>query len=284
MSIDPAPAHPTPRGGETGSLVEVRGICLSFGGTEVLSDAGLTVSEGEVVTLIGPNGSGKTTLIRVLLGLLRPDAGTVWLRPGLSIGYVPQRLSVDPVLPLSVRRFLALARRRPRRGSMERALAEVGAGHTLDLPLQTLSGGETRRVLLARALLGDPDLLVLDEPVQGVDLTGQAELYGLIGRVRHERGLGVLLVSHDLHFVMAATDEVICLNHHVCCAGRPEMVSRHPEYIALFGPGIAETFAIYAHAHDHEHDAAGRVIAAPDPEEATPEEADDNEEGSVSDG
>ncbi len=268
MSIDPAPAHPAPRGGETGSLVEVRGICVSFGAREVLSDAGLTVRRGEVVTLIGPNGSGKTTLIRVLLGLLRPDAGTVWLRPGLSIGYVPQRLSVDPVLPLSVGRFLALPRR-PRPGSMEQALAEVGAGHTLDLPLQTLSGGETRRVLLARALLGEPDLLVLDEPVQGVDLTGQAELYGLIGRIRHERGLGVLLVSHDLHLVMAATDEVICLNHHVCCAGRPEMVSRHPEYIALFGPGIAESFAIYAHAHDHEHDAAGRVIAAGDNEEGS---------------
>ncbi|MCH9050821.1 MAG: zinc ABC transporter ATP-binding protein ZnuC [Proteobacteria bacterium] len=258
MSIGPAPAQPAPRGG---SLVEARGICLSFGATEVLSDAGLTVREGEVVTLIGPNGAGKTTLIRVLLGLLRPDAGTVWLRPGLSIGYVPQNLSVDPVLPLSVGRFLELARR-PRRGSMEQALAEVGAGHTLDLPLQTLSGGETRRVLLARALLGEPDLLVLDEPVQGVDLTGQAELYGLIGRIRHERGLGVLLVSHDLHLVMAATDEVICLNHHVCCAGRPETVSRHPEYIALFGPAIAQSFAVYAHAHDHEHDAAGRVIAA----------------------
>ncbi|MCH7543423.1 MAG: zinc ABC transporter ATP-binding protein ZnuC [Proteobacteria bacterium] len=278
MSIDPAPANPTPREGETGTLVEVRGICLSFGATEVLSDAGLTVRRGEVVTLIGPNGAGKTTLIRVLLGLLRPDAGTVWLRPGLSIGYVPQSLSVDPVLPLSVRRFLALPRR-PRPGGIERALAEVGAGHTLDLPLQTLSGGETRRVLLARALLGEPDLLVLDEPVQGVDLTGQAELYGLIGRIRHERGLGVLLVSHDLHLVMAATDEVICLNHHVCCAGRPEMVSRHPEYIALFGPAIAQSFAVYAHAHDHEHDAAGRVIAVPGPEEAG-----DNGEGGGGDG
>ena len=268
MSIGPAPAHLTPRGGETGSLVEVRGICVSFGAREVLSDAGLTVRRGEVVTLIGPNGSGKTTLIRVLLGLLRPDAGTVWRRPGLSIGYVPQRLSFDPVLPLSVGRFLALPRRPPP-GSMEQALAEVGAGHTLDLPLQTLSGGETRRVLLARALLGEPDLLVLDEPVQGVDLTGQAELYGLIGRIRHERGLGVLLVSHDLHLVMAATDEVICLNHHVCCAGRPEMVSRHPEYIALFGPAIAQSFAVYAHTHDHEHDAAGRVIAAGDNEEGS---------------
>ena len=280
MSIGPALAQPAPRGG---SLVEARGIYLSFGATEVLSDAGLTVSEGEVVTLIGPNGAGKTTLIRVLLGLLRPDAGTVWLRPDLSIGYVPQNLSVDPVLPLSVGRFLDLARR-PRRGSMEQALAEVGAGHTLDLPLQTLSGGETRRVLLARALLGEPDLLVLDEPVQGVDLAGQAELYGLIGRIRHERRLGVLLVSHDLHLVMAATDEVICLNHHVCCAGRPETVSRHPEYIALFGPAIAQSFAVYAHAHDHEHDAAGRVIAAVGPEESDPKEAGADEKGSGRDG
>ncbi len=271
-------ANLTTTEGKTDSLVEVRGICLSFGATEVLSDAGFTVRRGEVVTLIGPNGAGKTPLIRVLLGLLRPDAGTVWRRPGLSIGYVPQSLSFDPVLPLSVQRFLALPRRPPP-GSIEQALAEVGAGHTLDLPLQTLSGGETRRVLLARALLGEPDLLVLDEPVQGVDLTGQAELYGLIGRIRHERGLGVLLVSHDLHLVMAATDEVICLNHHVCCAGRPEMVSRHPEYIALFGPGIAESFAVYAHAHDHEHDAAGRVIAAAGPKEAGPEEKGSGRDG-----
>jgi zinc transport system ATP-binding protein len=286
MSID----QPIPSGGETDSLIDARGICVSFGATEVLSNAGLTVSEGKVVTLVGPNGSGKTTLIRVLLGLLRPDAGRVWLRPGLTIGYVPQKLSIDPVLPLNVQRFLALARRpgrgSPGRGTMTQALAEVGAGHTIDLPLRTLSGGETRRVLLARALLGEPDLLVLDEPAQGVDLAGQAELYGLIGRIRHQRGLGVLLVSHDLHLVMAATDEVICLNHHVCCAGRPETVSRHPEYIALFGPAIAQSFAVYAHAHDHEHDAAGRVILAADDngEGGAPEEADDNEEASGCDG
>lgn len=248
-------------------LAQAKGIRVSFGGPQVLADVDLTVSRGEVVSLVGPNGSGKTTLVRTLLGLVRPDAGTVWLRPGIRIGYMPQRLFLEPVLPLTVRRFLELARRcEPSR--IERILDEVGAKHAIDYPLQTLSGGETQRVLLARALLREPDLLVLDEPVQGVDLTGQAELYGLIGRIRFERDCGVLLVSHDLNLVMAATDEVICLNHHVCCAGRPETVSRHPEYIALFGPHIARSVAVYTHDHDHVHDLSGRVVSAPSDEAA----------------
>jgi zinc transport system ATP-binding protein len=233
-------------------LVDIVGIRVAFGGRVALSEVSLALSPGEIVTVIGPNGAGKTTLLRVVLGLQRPDAGSVQRRPGLCVGYVPQRLAIDETLPLTVRRFLTLVSgtRRP----IKDVLAEVGAPHTSDLPVQTLSGGEFQRVLLARALLREPDLLVLDEPVQGVDIAGQAELFALIRRIRDRRGCGVLLVSHDLHLVMAATDHVICLNHHVCCSGHPEAVSRDPAYRALFGAAI-DGFALYAHHHDHRHDA-----------------------------
>lgn len=235
------------------SLIELGGIHVAFGRRLALSDVSLSLDAGEIVTVIGPNGAGKTTLLRVVLGLQRPDAGFVRRRPGLSIGYVPQRLAIEETLPLTVRRFLTLvpgARER-----MAASLAEVGAQHTLDLPVQTLSGGELQRVLLARALLRQPELLVLDEPVQGVDITGQAELFALIRGLRDKRGCGVLLVSHDLHLVMAATDRVVCLNHHVCCSGHPEAVRGDPAYRALFGAAI-DGFALYAHHHDHRHDLA----------------------------
>ncbi|HEV2545863.1 MAG TPA: zinc ABC transporter ATP-binding protein ZnuC [Stellaceae bacterium] len=242
--------------GISSTLIELSRIEVAFAGRAALSDVSLAVSPAEIVTVIGPNGAGKTTLLRVALGLQRADGGAVRRRPGLRVGYMPQRLAVDDTLPLTVERFLALvpeARRDP-----HAALAEVGAGHTPMLPVQTLSGGELQRVLLARALLREPELLVLDEPAQGVDVAGQAELYALIRRLRDRRGCGVLLVTHDLHFVMSATDRVVCLNHHVCCSGHPEAVSRDPAYRALFGPAV-EGFALYAHHHDHRHDLAEKV-------------------------
>ncbi len=238
-------------------LLALSGVHVAFGRRVALADVSLAVSSGEIVTVIGPNGAGKTTLLRVALGLQRPQAGRVERRAGLRVGYLPQRLVIDETLPLSVRRFLTLVPGgRDRLGA---ALAQVGAAHTLDLPVQTLSGGELQRVLLARALLREPELLVLDEPVQGVDIAGQAELFALIRRIRDERGCGVLLVSHDLHLVMAATDRVICLNHHVCCSGLPAEVSRDPAYRALFGAAI-EGFALYAHHHDHRHDAPAEAL------------------------
>ena len=246
------------------ALVAASGIDVVLGGRPVLSDVDITVREGEIVTLIGPNGAGKTTLVRVMLGLVAPTRGRVRRRPGLRVGYVPQRLNVDPVLPLTARRFLSLGPR-VRRDGRRRALELTAADKLLDRPFHGLSGGELRRVLLARALLREPDLLVLDEPAQGVDLTGQAELYDLIAGIRAERGCGILLISHDLHLVMRATDRVVCLNRHVCCAGLPGVVSRHPEYLALFGPRVAQGLAVYAHHHDHRHDAAGNVVAKAEP-------------------
>jgi zinc transport system ATP-binding protein len=240
-------------------LVAVRGLVVTRAGEPILDRVDISVAAGEIVSLIGPNGAGKTTLVRAILGLIAPDAGEVRRRPGLRIGYVPQRVQIDPILPLTVRRFIALGGRAAA-ADHARVLDEVGVPHLAGRALAEISGGEFQRALLARALLRQPDLLVLDEPVQGVDVAGQAEIHDLIARIRDRRQCGVLMVSHDLHMVMAATDRVVCLNHHVCCAGHADAVSRHPEYIALFGPRIAETLALYAHHHDHAHDAHGDVV------------------------
>jgi len=242
-----------------GILAAAEGLEVRFGATPALTQVDLVVEAGEIVTLIGPNGAGKSTLVRAVLGLIAPSAGRVWRRPGLRIGYLPQRMAIDPVLPLTVGRFLALART----GSatkVEAALDQVAAAALADQSIHELSGGEFQRVLLARTLMRDPELLVLDEPVQGVDVSGQIALYDLIGRLRARFGLGVLMVSHDLHVVMAATDRVVCLNHHVCCSGAPEAVSRNPEFTALFGEAAARGLAIYSHDHDHEHDLTGAVV------------------------
>lgn len=234
-------------------LLKANGVAKRFGGRLVLDHVDLTVTEREIVTVIGPNGAGKSTLLRILLGLAAPDGGEAWIRPGIRIGYMPQRLPVDDTLPLTVRRFLRLGGAQ-REAALRAVLDEVGAAEVLDTAIQSISGGEFQRVLLARALLRDPALLVLDEPVQGVDVAGQEDLFQLILDIRDRRGCGVLMVSHDLHLVMAATDTVVCLNHHVCCTGRPETVRADPAYLALFGAARGSRLAVYMHHHDHVHD------------------------------
>lgn len=244
-------------------LLRVEALVVRFGDDAAVDRVDLVVHAGEIVTVVGPNGSGKTTLLRAALGLIDVDGGRVWRRPRLRIGYVPQTLEVDATLPLSVRRFVALAGGAGN-AHVRQALDAVGAGYLLDKPMRTLSGGEMRRVLLARALVPHPDLLVLDEPTAGVDVGGQAELYQLLDHIRHRQGCGVLLVSHDLHLVMASTDRVLCLNHHVCCSGTPEDITVHPEYRALFGREMAGSFAVYQHDHDHHHTLHGDVARAED--------------------
>ena len=243
-------------------LLEVKDLSVRLGGFAVLNKVGLTVSPGEIVTLIGVNGSGKSTLIRAALGLLEPDSGTVYRRPGIRIGYAPQHMDRDPTLPLTVARYLTLGAPAPRH-RLQKVLREVGAGHAVDSQIADISGGELHRVALARALVREPDLLVLDEPMSGVDVAGQSELYRLIAEIRDRHGCGVLLVSHDLHVVMGATDTVVCLNHHVCCTGRPQTVIENPEFVALFGRHVAETLAVYEHDHDHRHDMDGGVVPLP---------------------
>lgn len=241
------------------TLIALEKISVNFGQRQVLSNVSLSLEPGRILTLLGPNGAGKSTLVRVVLGLTAPTSGIVQRPVQLRIGYVPQKIHLDATLPLSVGRFMQL---RPgvKRGDILPALKRVQAAHLLEFPLQKLSGGEMQRVLLARALLNQPQLLVLDEPTQGVDVNGQVALYDLIDQLRRELNCGVLMVSHDLHLVMAKTDEVLCLNHHICCSGTPEAVSQHPEFISMFGSRGAEQLAIYRHNHNHRHDLQGRII------------------------
>lgn len=236
------------------SLITASHICVRFAEDEILHDVSLTIAPGEIVTILGPNGSGKSTLLRALLGIVPVAEGRVTRQPGLRLGYVPQRLMIDRTMPMTVRRFLSLPTRVSDTAA-EEALARVGmAGRGGDQMTQ-LSGGQLQRVLLARALLGRPQILMLDEPTQGLDQPGEAAFYRLIEEVRRETGAAVLMVSHDLHVVMAASDRVICLNRHICCEGTPRVVSTAPEYRALFGLGTQGALALYRHEHDHEHPA-----------------------------
>jgi len=240
-------------------LIEARGVSIQWGRRRILDQVDLSVARGEIVTLVGLNGSGKTTLVRIMVGLLTPDTGKIIRSPGLRIGFSPQSIPRDPTLPLTVERFLTLGADAPR-SRLDALLEEVGVDGLLNSQLANISGGELHRVILARALLREPDLLVLDEPMAGVDISGQSDLYRLIADIRDRRGCGVLLVSHDLHMVMAATDRVVCLNHHVCCTGHPNSVTQHPEFVSLFGERVSEVLTIYTHHHNHRHNASGEAV------------------------
>ncbi|MGD8117571.1 zinc ABC transporter ATP-binding protein ZnuC [Vibrio sp. TRT 29B02] len=243
------------------TLVELTDICVQFEDRTVLDKVSLRLNRGEITTLIGPNGAGKSTLVKVLLGLQRRYSGTLSKAKGIKIGYVPQKLKLNDTLPLTVERFLRLAGKYSRQ-ELNDALKLVGAEHLAKSNMHSLSGGENQRVLLARALLQRPDLLVLDEPAQGVDVQGQIDLYDLIDTIRHRFNCAVFMVSHDLHLVMAKTDDVICLHHHICCSGAPADIAQHPSYIALFGHTQQQSLAFYHHQHDHHHhDLAGQPVA-----------------------
>ncbi len=244
-------------------LAHARHIGVFRTGRWLVRHVDMTVRRGEIVTVIGPNGSGKSTCAKALLGLIEVDEGSAKINRDVRVGYVPQSISIDWTLPITVARLLTLTARHSREDVMA-ALAEVGLPDMADVPVQTLSGGEFQRALLARAIIRKPDLLVLDEPVQGVDFTGQIALYKLIREIRDRLGCGVLLISHDLHIVMAETDTVVCLNGHVCCSGTPRLVAEDPEYRRLFGPAASEALAVYRHDHDHTHAHDGSVVSLQD--------------------
>lgn len=242
-------------------LLSLTDASVTIARREILQGITMSIAEREIVTLIGPNGAGKTTLVRTLLGLQALSKGRLQRRASLRIGYMPQRVRINEHMPLRVIDFLMLDG--SNKDQAHQALNESGVGELASAQLNRVSGGELQRVLFSRALLRNPDLLVLDEPVQGVDLAGQADLYKLIAKVRDEHGCGVLMVSHDLNIVMAHTDTVICLNQHVCCHGTPDHVSSDPAFLELFGNRYADTLAVYHHHHDHEHDLHGAVVTEP---------------------
>ena len=235
------------------SLVEIKDLSVRLGGATVLSHVDFRIDAGEIVTIVGPNGSGKSTLLRAIIGAQRPARGSITRAKGLRIGYVPQKLHIDPTLPITVERFLNLPKRIDPALCRE-ALEQAGAGDLARHPMAGLSGGQFQRVLLARALLTQPQLLILDEATQGLDQPGSAAFYRRIEELRQDLGCGVLMVSHELHVVMAASDRVVCLNGHVCCHGTPEHVAQADEYRALFGTGTQGALALYRHEHNHSHD------------------------------
>ncbi len=240
------------------TLITATNLSVAYGANTVLRGVDLTLSPGEIVTIVGPNGSGKTSLLRAIIGAATPVEGEVRLKPGLKIGYVPQRLHIDQTLPITVERFLRLTDRVPRRKCKE-ALEAAGVPDLLSRQMSQLSGGQFQRVLLARALINTPDVLLLDEATQGLDQPGSAAFYRQIETVREQTGCAILMISHDLHVVMSASDRVVCLNGHVCCQGTPAVVASAPEYRALFGAGTGGALALYRHDHDHHHDPSQRA-------------------------
>lgn len=245
------------------SLLKIKGLGVTLGEHRALNHVDLSIDRGEIVTIVGPNGSGKSTLLKAIIGAVPTDAGTITRAKGLRIGYVPQKLHIDPALPMTVRRFLSLPKRRGT-NEVRAALAEAGAPDLADRQMAALSGGQFQRVLLARAVLERPDLLLLDEATQGLDQIGSANFYRQIETLSAQTGCAVLMVSHELHVVMSASDRVVCLNGHVCCHGTPEIVASAPEYRALFGSGTQGALALYRHQHDHGHDDGNDPARAPE--------------------
>lgn len=235
------------------SILQVDGLSVRYGARTVLSHVSLSVEPGEIVTIVGPNGSGKTSLLRAIIGAVTPFKGRVVHGSNLRIGYVPQKLHVDETLPITVSRFLKLPGN-VAEAEIQQALSQAGVTDLSKSQLSQLSGGQFQRVMLARALIGQPDLLLLDEATQGLDQRGSASFYQQIEKVRRVTGCAILMISHELHVVMSASDRVICLNGHVCCEGTPAVVASAPEYRALFGTGTGGALALYRHEHDHGHD------------------------------
>lgn len=235
------------------SLIETKSLTLAYNGQTVLRDVNFTIAKGEIVTIVGPNGSGKSSLLRALIGALTPASGQVTRAPAMRIGYVPQKLQIDATLPMTAQRFLNLPRKQNAK-DIAVALSQAGVQDLANRQMTGLSGGQFQRVLLARALLGSPDILILDEPTQGLDQPGAAAFYRQIEDLRTDLGIAILMVSHDLHVVMAASDRVLCLNGHVCCEGTPQVVAEAPAYRALFGSGTHGALALYRHEHHHSHD------------------------------
>ena len=239
-------------------LAQLENVGIRRNGRWLIRHVDFKVEHGEIVTVVGPNGSGKSTLLKTLCGITNPNEGRVVLGPNLTIGYVPQILSIDATMPLSVERMMKLAGNITR-GDVQKQLERFQIDHLAHHQVQSLSGGEFQRLLLARAALGTPRMLVLDEPSQGVDFSGQMDIYEYIKSYRDETGASVVLVSHDLHLVMAATDRVVCMNGHICCSGTPQSVAKNSHYLNLLGPKAAQSLAIYRHSHDHVHLPDGRV-------------------------
>ncbi len=233
-------------------LITASNITVNRGETKILDNVSVTIGQSEFITILGPNGGGKSMLLKCLMGFYIPDNGNIKRKRHLRIGYVPQQFTSEQTMPISVGQFLRL-RKKVSAEELETITAETNIEALVNKPLNTLSGGELQRILVARALIGAPDLLILDEPAQNLDISGQLAFYKLLSEIYEKRSFSILMVSHDLHMVMATTKKVICLFHHICCSGEPQVVTKDPEFITLFGNDMAEMMAVYQHGHNHSH-------------------------------
>ncbi len=238
------------------TLIKASNINLKFGSKKVLDDVSLTVKDDDFITIVGPNGAGKSMLLKCLIGLFKANSGQVTRKKGLKIGYVPQKVNISKSFSIQVADFLKLNQKVSDKQIQEIA-KETDIDQILDNQLGSLSGGELQRVLLARALVSSPEILILDEPAQNIDISGQLQFYKLLEKVYNSRKVAILKVSHDLHLVMAVSKQVFCLYHHVCCHGKPQNIAKDPKFMSIFGSDMAKMMAYYNHEHDHVHEEGG---------------------------
>jgi zinc transport system ATP-binding protein len=235
------------------TLISANNISLSHHGKSILDKVSFELKQGEFITLIGPNGAGKSSLIKVLLGLTKADSGNIERANNIKLGYTPQTFKPNPFIPISVIDFLNL-NQKVNQSFLHETATLTGTESLLDSPLKNLSGGELQRVLLTRALLNKPNVLILDEPAQNLDVNGQMHLYKLIQNIHQQQGCAVLMVSHDLHRVMKESTQVLCLYHHICCIGQPESILKDSQFNDLFADQMDDLMATYEHHHNHCHD------------------------------
>ena len=235
------------------ALITLNNISLSHNGKNVLDDVSFKLHEGEFITLIGPNGAGKSSLIKVLLGVIKQDSGDITYTDTIRLGYTPQTFSANPFIPISVKDFLTLNQKLDSE-FMLKTFELTGIKDLLKSPLKNLSGGELQKVLLTRTLLNKPNVLILDEPAQNLDVDGQMQLYKLIQDIHQQQNCAVLMVSHDLHRVMKESTQVLCLYHHICCEGLPESILKDEKFNDLFADQINDLMATYEHHHNHHHE------------------------------
>jgi len=233
-------------------LSYLKNISLKLNEQQILKNINLRINRGQITTLIGPNGGGKTSIARILIGILKPSSGEVFIQKNIKIGYVPQKLEIEKTIPLRVMDFLELFAQKNTKNQLL-IIKKLNIGTILEKSLHQISIGQMQKILLAQALMNSPDLLVLDEPTSNMDISAQADFYNLLEEIRKQQNCAILLISHDLHIVMQQTNQVICVNHHICCEGNPESINNHPEYLSLFGKHKINNIAIYPHHHDHLH-------------------------------
>ena len=237
----------------TNALISAKNVSVLKNQKSILENIDIQINKKDFITIIGPNGAGKTMLLKCLMGFYKPTSGMIERKEKLKIGYMPQSINIINTMPMTVKGFITVKKKYDD-VSLHKVITEVNLGEIVNKQLSVLSGGEMQRVLLARSLLNNPDLLILDEPAQNLDISGQLNFYKLIQEIYSKRDISILMISHDLHLVMVSTKKVLCLYKHICCSGAPQQIAKDPEFLSMFGKDMANMMSIYQHSHDHDHD------------------------------